>query len=306
MQINRISTTACVSFLLAVFALMLSAERALAQVPLQVVAHSGQPFDINRVFVSFDHGVINDQGHVMFLGRTAIDTPANDECSGAIEIFPGITSLGNDFATSTATPAWCGVLDSWYRFVVPGPTPSTVNLQVICGHPAHNIQLYSGSCGSLTPIGSCMTGIFFSGNLTVGQTYYVRIGSRLQPPPHSPTGVTSFIFRRESIRADTLPTWDNYLFINRGTGNVPVLHEGDITSFDPTLVYRGMSFAGLSGGDEMAVPATARTSAPAEPTGVSLVTGAVDGPFYSGTSRHRISHAGTGQYLARAGAATDH
>ncbi|MBC7773314.1 MAG: hypothetical protein H7210_12520 [Pyrinomonadaceae bacterium] len=267
------------SISLAAGALALSAGQAAAQVSLQVVAHTGQPFDINRVHVSFDHAVINDDGHVLFLGRTGIDTPANDECAGAIEIFPGLTSLGNSYATTNAMPSWCGVLDSWYRFTA--TETATISLQASCGFPAHFWQLYSGSCGALTLRSQyCGSGAgIFSGQITAGQTYYLRVGSRTSAPPPSATGITTFTLRRDTVRADSLPAWDNYLFINRGAGNIPVLHEGDVTSFDPELSYRGLGFGALAGGDAMALSAAARTVAPTEPTGLSLVTGDADGPL---------------------------
>src|SRR6185369_17327037 len=84
------------------------APRATAQFEVRFIAYSGEAVDSISVFDKFDSPVLNDAGTVLFWARTSIDTPMNDECAGAVEIFPGRTAIGNAFSTPTADPAWCG------------------------------------------------------------------------------------------------------------------------------------------------------------------------------------------------------
>lgn len=105
--------------------------------------------------------------------------PANDNCSGAISLTSGTTCVNTAGtlvgATYTNIPTiGCGVAnrnDVWYSFVAVSAN-TTITLSSAPANP--RIQLFSGSCGSLTPV-ACGTSSLASTNLVVGNTYYVRV-----------------------------------------------------------------------------------------------------------------------------------
>jgi hypothetical protein len=138
-----------------------------------------------------------------------ITTPpslVNDECAGAIAVpvnagttctqtVSGTTTGGY---TTSAEPMSCGnnsYPDVWYTFTATS-TQHTIALSAFSNaNPSGNIVVYSGTCGALTQV-SCFTGSFTAisstvTGLTVGTTYYLRIGSPAQnfdvcittPPP---------------------------------------------------------------------------------------------------------------------------
>src|SRR5262249_40940423 len=80
-------------------ALAACAPPASPQPRQEIVAYSGQPIDAQRVFHRFDSPVINQAGQILFWAWTAIDTPLNDECAGAIDVSPGLITVGNTEAT---------------------------------------------------------------------------------------------------------------------------------------------------------------------------------------------------------------
>ena len=111
--------------------------------------------------------------------------PANDDCSGAITLTSATTcsntagTLVNSSSTS-GLPAGCEAVgthfDVWYKFVAANTT-STVTISGLgtnFTNPA--IQLYSGSCGTLTSL-ACGTTTVSSSSLSVGSTYYIRVSN---------------------------------------------------------------------------------------------------------------------------------
>lgn len=117
------------------------------------------------------------------------DAPANDECAGAIALVPTTECVTQFFAplcASQSLPAMtCNGFtgdandDVWYSFV------ATSSDMTIGGAPAGNMdiamQLFSGTCGSLTPIACGDVGgmgapdDLIASGLTVGVTYYFRV-----------------------------------------------------------------------------------------------------------------------------------
>jgi gliding motility-associated-like protein len=108
--------------------------------------------------------------------------PSNDNCTGSISITPdsACTSVSGDFALSTKstlTPA-NSFYDIWYSFTA---KTTTHYISVTgSGDLKVGIQLYSGTCGTLTAVGSAITSTTPTINvtipsLTVGTTYYYRV-----------------------------------------------------------------------------------------------------------------------------------
>ena len=111
--------------------------------------------------------------------------PANDDCSGASTL-TSATSCSNIagsvvYATATTgLPAGCEAggshYDVWYKFVA----ANTTHTVTISGQGSNftnpEVQLYSGTCGSLTSI-TCGTTSLTSSLLSIGVTYYVRVSN---------------------------------------------------------------------------------------------------------------------------------
>ena len=105
--------------------------------------------------------------------------PANDLCTGAISLTQS-SSCVNTAGTlvgatySTISTIGCGTAsrnDVWYSFTATS-TNATIALSSAPTNP--RLQLFSGTCGSLTSI-TCGAGTLTTTGLTIGNTYYVRV-----------------------------------------------------------------------------------------------------------------------------------
>jgi hypothetical protein len=117
-------------------------------------------------------------------------TPANDECSGAIQLTASATqNCGTSYSGTTtgATPSLdaapsCSATgagdDVWYSFVA---TNTIHNVLISNATNTAAAAIYTGSCGSLTQVagacGSSPDGSAYAAGLVIGQTYYVRVYS---------------------------------------------------------------------------------------------------------------------------------
>jgi hypothetical protein len=128
--------------------------------------------------------------------------PANDECTGAITLTPGATCTNTagtlDLATANgATPVGCFAAgtyyDVWYKFTATGTT-HTVTLSNLGANVSNaQIQLYTGTCGSLTSVAtSCGTTTITKTTLTIGTVYYVRIATTFNPTGSTTSSANSF------------------------------------------------------------------------------------------------------------------
>ena len=129
------------------------------------------------------------------------NAPANDECAGAIALTPGAScasTSGTLFGATQSTVAGnCGGTpddDVWYKFVATSPnagitTTSTGGLDLV-------LNLRAGSCGSTASLrcgdqslgGAGATDSISVRNLTVGQTYFVRVYSAGNVPSTANNG----------------------------------------------------------------------------------------------------------------------
>jgi hypothetical protein len=111
--------------------------------------------------------------------------PANDDCSGAVTLTSALTCTNTagtlDLATvSAGVPAGCAspgnLYDVWYQFVAANSTQTITTSSLGANITSPEIQLYSGTCGSLTSVQCGTTSITATG-LTSGATYYVRFSN---------------------------------------------------------------------------------------------------------------------------------
>ena len=110
--------------------------------------------------------------------------PSNDDCGGAITL-TSATTCSNiagtiESATASGSPTGCASggthYDVWYKFVA----TNTTHIVTISGLGSNfnnaEIQLYGGSCASLTSIICGTTTLYYSA-LSIGATYYIRVSN---------------------------------------------------------------------------------------------------------------------------------
>ncbi|MFC0774111.1 T9SS type A sorting domain-containing protein [Terrimonas alba] len=170
------------------------------------------------------------------------DPPANDECAGAISLISN-TSCSNTTGSlllSTASaglPAGCESAgthyDAWYSFVA-GSTYELISLSGLgSGITNPELQLFSGTCGSLTSLQCGTTSITATG-LTIGNTYYIRVsnvGSAI-------SGNGGFSICVYHPAASTIDYSRSYINVSKGTTGGTV-SPGDTLEMRATFVITG-------------------------------------------------------------------
>lgn len=125
------------------------------------------------------------------------EPPVNDLCSNAISLASGATctatagTLNNAAVSNPAITTTCGTAggDVWYSFVAQSvfPTITLGSLGSSLTGTNARIQLFSGSCGSLSSLG-CVSGSIlntvsaYPTGLIPGTTYYIRVYSNTLAP----------------------------------------------------------------------------------------------------------------------------
>jgi len=121
---------------------------------------------------------------------TNLNTPANDNCVGAILLptLPAVQATYTYFNSALATQSQTGCAgnandDVWFSFVAgQNPAGTTVNVGGDLDFSTV-FQVFSGSCGNLVPV-QCINNVTTGNydvesqlftNLVAGQTYYVRV-----------------------------------------------------------------------------------------------------------------------------------
>ncbi len=182
--------------------------------------------------------------------------PSNDLCSGAISLTSG-TSCSNISgtlirATATAGLPACGNALSpevWYSFVAqtqyPIITLSSVGANLTTASP--RIQLFSGTCGSLTSLActtsplTTSTAVGGSG-LTVGTIYYVRITTNNLSATVT-TGTYTFNICITDPVGAAVDYGKSYVNITDGTVG-GTINPGDVLEIRATLVVARPGGAG--------------------------------------------------------------
>ncbi len=104
----------------------------------------------------------------------------NNECSGALMVYPGTNGPFTNVGATNSAPVWpcgSGSKDVWFTVITNGPGTLTAST---CGASFDTtLQVFGGSCGSLTSLGcnddSCGTASSVSVPV-VADTYFVRVG----------------------------------------------------------------------------------------------------------------------------------
>lgn len=134
-------------------------------------------------------GTIADEGQFNIC-VTHINPPANDNCSGAVNLTPNNScsnTAGNVHAASpSGIAAACGGSaddDVWYRFTA-ASNDQVISLSGLGANLSASgvqMELFSGACGALTSL-ACGTTRIGATNLTIGAVYYIRIYSAGSAP----------------------------------------------------------------------------------------------------------------------------
>lgn len=177
--------------------------------------------------------------------------PVNDECNNATVLYSN-TSCINTSATlagampSAGIPLGCAAAgsyyDVWFSFTAASAVSETITLSNLSGISAQRIQLYSGSCGSLTSVACSSTSILTATGLSVGATYYVRV-SNFNVAATS-TGNFNICITHP---APTIPSIDygkSYVNITNNTGG-GTIDTGDTLEIRATLVIRSSGLDSL-------------------------------------------------------------
>lgn len=146
-----------------------------------------------RVY-NYDGSNSNNTFEICITELPIVAAPSNDECANATELIPALTCTPIAGTLNGATQSMpendCETydgyaIDVWYSFVATAPTASVL----VTGDMAFDaiIEAFAGSCGNLvsidcvddtyprtaTPIN--VTETLNLSNLTVGETYYIRV-----------------------------------------------------------------------------------------------------------------------------------
>ncbi|HTL09885.1 MAG TPA: T9SS type A sorting domain-containing protein, partial [Chitinophagaceae bacterium] len=201
--------------------------------------------------------------------------PANDNCSGAINLNSAATctNTSGTLLNSTPTsgvPGDCGNSGSpevWYSFVAnskyPFITLSSLGAQLTAASP--RVQLLSGSCGSFTSLfcstATTLNTYLLTGGtgLTIGSTYYVRIYTNSSTM--AGTG-WSFNICITDPASPNIEYGKSYVNITKGSGG-GTIEPGDELEIRATIAVRSNwafnpSFTGVIPANTTYMPNTLR------------------------------------------------
>ncbi|WP_460558809.1 T9SS type A sorting domain-containing protein [Ferruginibacter profundus] len=257
---------------------------------------------------------------VQFSQTLAFLPPANDACSGATLLTSGVTCSNTAgtliYANATAGLAACGNAaspDVWYKFVAqsayPTITLSSVGANLTTAGP--RIQLFSGTCGSLTQLtGACVASPLNTrtnpggAGLTVGATYYVRITTTSLAAPVT-LGTYTFnicITDPDPVGSAIIDYGKTYVNITDGTVG-GTINPGDILEIRTTLVVKQNAAAAHRAIDSVMFFDTLRANKGFAYQGSTLALRTNEGKLYkSFTDNSADADAG---WYTTAGAGTD-
>ena len=168
--------------------------------------------------------------------------PSNDECANAITLYSNTTCTNTSGTLASATPSTgiplgCAAAgtyyDVWYTFAAANSS-ETITTTGLSGSPA--LQLYSGSCGSLTSVACGTTSIAATG-LSVGSTYYVRVsnaGSAIT------SGTFNICITHPAPAVSSIDYGKSYVNISKNSGG-GTINPGDTLEIRGTLVIKSGS-----------------------------------------------------------------
>ena len=169
--------------------------------------------------------------------------PSNDECANAITLYSNTTCTNTSGTLASATasagiPLGCApagtYYDVWYTFTAANAS-QTIALSSATTVSSPAIQLYSGSCGSLTSI-ACVSGTTLNATgLSAGTTYYVRVSSTA-----SGSGTFNICITHPAPAVSSIDYGKSYVNISKNSGG-GTINPGDTLEIRGTLVIKSGS-----------------------------------------------------------------
>ena len=223
-------------------------------------------------------------------------TNPNDECSSAILLTSNSTCVTTSgiligATASAGVPAGCASAgthyDVWFKFVAVTTNETitfTKNSPSNISNP--ELQLFSGTCGTLTSVQCGPTSIAATG-LTVGNTYFVRV-SQVGGSALTSRGGFDICVRHTVAAPSNVDFSKSYVNISKGTGGGTV-NPGDTLEIRATFVLRS---GGSGTADSLAFYDTLSAS-----EGLRLVPGSIalrtnEGKIYKSFSDPHDTDAG--------------
>jgi len=205
------------------------------------------------LFNAFGNARLNEAGEVLFWARrTANIAGGNDECENAIPIGLGPTLFTTRDATDSLPFSCAWHSDVWFEFTDVSGNPSTQVRFSVTGadFTQPGAEIFGGACGELVPLG-CSTAteiatVVFSEGM---RTVKVRVGSTFATANQS--GEAVLVVHQYSPAIGPLPSTsvtDGALWSDAGAigDSTPILQEGSVVAFDPTLIHESMSIAAFT------------------------------------------------------------
>lgn len=197
--------------------------------------------------------VYSSNGSTFTFDICVIDNrPANDDCSNAIALTAGsgcstnrtlLNALGTSALSGDCAPA--GAPDVWFSYTATTayPTITLSSLGADLTSAGTGIQLFSGSCGSLTSL-VCKTGVtsldlladLGGSGLTIGTTYYIRVFSASTVMSGTGWGFRICI-SNPTTSSPTVDYGKSYINVTKqGTGGT--IEPNDVLEIRATFVVR--------------------------------------------------------------------
>jgi trimeric autotransporter adhesin len=180
-----------------------------------------------------------------------LNPPSNDDCSNSTLLYSNTTCTNTSSSLAGATPsasiplgcATAGTYyDVWFSFTAASAINETISLSGLSGISNQRIQVYSGTCGSLTSVACSSTSTLTATGLSVGVTYYVRVSN--YNAAATSTGSFNICITHP---APTIPSIDygkSYVNITNNTGG-GTIDPGDTLEIRATLVIRSSGLDSL-------------------------------------------------------------
>jgi hypothetical protein len=174
-----------------------------------------------------------------------VNTLVSDDCAGAVTLVSNstcntTTSTLIGATASAGVPAGCASAgthyDVWFKFVAVTAIETITFAKVSPSNiSSPELQLFSGTCGSLTSLQCGTTSISATG-LTVGNTYYVRV-SQVGGSALTTRGDFTICVRHSVATPSNIDFSKSYVNITKGNGGGTV-NPGDTLEIRATLVLR--------------------------------------------------------------------
>ena len=209
-----------------------------------------------RVANTVDPSGVNGVANFNICITGAAAAPPNDDCANAFSLNIGTTYVGTLLNSTASTATTCGTINAssgevWYSFVATSSYP-TISLSIVGGankFPGSGggstgaLQLFSGTCGSLTsltcnvanaPLSLTTNSVNGGAGLTIGTTYYFRVTTN-KATATTGTGWDFTVAITNPTSASAIDYGKSYVNITKGTSG-GTIDPGDVLEIRATFV----------------------------------------------------------------------